>query len=99
MSVLWSRVLLLFGPRRVLASSTRTLDAHDQERLDLYNIVARTLSMVDNVRGAGFQARYLRLALRSGDTKHQGIALALEGAYQANPGAKRRRKALSLVST
>jgi hypothetical protein len=64
---------------------TEITDA-DILRLDVLQIAAKGLSVVDSIRGADFQTRQLLLALKSGSRTHIAHALCLEGSYQATQG-------------
>ena len=90
LSLLWHRARLrLRGLRWTPRDSTR-ISARDLERLEIHRAVALGLSFVDNIRGAGFQARGLRLALRLGERTHVARAILLEAGYRATQGAKFR---------
>ena len=55
-------------------------------RLDVYRAVGHGLAMVDTVRGADFNARYLRLALRTGEPLHLSRALGIEAMFLGSQG-------------
>jgi len=57
-------------------------------RLDVYKAVSHGLSMVDNIRGADFNARYLRLALRTGEPVRLCRALGTEAIFLGSQGVK-----------
>jgi tetratricopeptide (TPR) repeat protein len=61
-------------------------------RLDVLQIAAKGLSVVDSIRGADYQTRELVLALRSGSRSHIAHAMALEAGYQATQGNFKRAR-------
>jgi len=56
---------------------------NDLMRADILGSLAAALGMIDTIRGADAQTRYLLLALKLGDTVRVARALALEAGYQA----------------
>jgi hypothetical protein len=90
-------VLHLFG----LGFEERTVQqvsARDLTRIDVLWSVGATLGLVDHVRGADFQARGLRYALRAGERSRVARALALEAAFSGStehPPGKRARQLLA----
>jgi serine/threonine protein kinase len=72
------------------------------EQLTLIDIcwsVAMSLSIVDTVRAADFQARNLVLALRAGEPYRVARALAWEVAHLANYGGSTRHRTARLLET
>ncbi|NQT13450.1 MAG: AAA family ATPase, partial [Planctomycetes bacterium] len=65
----------------------------DLWKIDICWSAALGLSMVDTVTAAGFQARHLLLALRSGEPYRIARALALEAVQVAIAGGRARRRA------
>jgi hypothetical protein len=64
-------------------------------RLDVLKAVAHGLSMVDNIRGADFNSRFMLLALRTGEPLRLAGALGSEVVFLVSQGgraAKRGRK-------
>ncbi|HEY8142766.1 MAG TPA: protein kinase [Kofleriaceae bacterium] len=57
--------------------------------MDVCGSMAIALSTLDTARGAEYQARYLALALRHGETRRVAQALALEAGYLAGAGKYR----------
>jgi hypothetical protein len=66
-------------------------------RIDTCWSVGMGLGLIDMLRGAGFQARHLLLALRAGEASRVGRALALEVAYLSMAGGRNRRRTEQLV--
>jgi serine/threonine protein kinase/tetratricopeptide (TPR) repeat protein len=73
--------------------------AEDLLRVDACWAVSVGLSLVDNIRGADYQARHLLLALQAGEPNRVARALSVEIAYQAAAGSSTRERALELVRT
>jgi hypothetical protein len=75
----------------------RQVDAAELRRLEICRSAAVGLSMVDPLRGAYFQTRYLLLALRTGEPQHLVQALAMEGAHASIGGSFSRRRTNELL--
>jgi hypothetical protein len=73
------------------------VDAGELRRLEICRSAAVGLSMVDPLRGAYFQTRYLLLALRAGEPQHLVQALAMEGAHASIGGCFSRRRTDELL--
>jgi hypothetical protein len=86
--------LLLFRARvRIRGLQPRVSSKTDRtERMDALWTAAQGLAMVDSLRAALFHARYLLLALDSGDLSRAAKALAIEAGYHAMYGAKGRAR-------
>jgi hypothetical protein len=59
-------------------------------RMEVLQIAAKGLSVVDSIRGGDFQTRVLLLALRSGSRSHIAQAMTLEATYQATQSRFKR---------
>ncbi len=90
LSLLWQRLRLRLRGLAWKARDASRIAPRDLERLELHRAVALGLSFVDNIRGAGFQARGLLLALKLGEESHVARAILLEAGYRATQGAKLR---------
>ncbi len=91
LSLLWRRFVLRL---RGLKYTERTVDQLARDRLvriDTCFGIALGLGMVDPIRGADFQTRYLLLALAAGEPLRIAKGFALEAAYRAAEGGKARR--------
>jgi hypothetical protein len=75
------------------------IPADELMRIDACWAVAVGLSLVDNIRGADFQARHLLLALQAGEPYRVARALAVEVAYSASGGAENQARTDELVRT
>jgi serine/threonine protein kinase len=75
----------------------RQVDVGELRRLEICRAAAVGLSMVDPLRGAYFQTRYLLLALRTGEPQHLVQALAMEGAHASVGGCFSRRRTNELL--
>ncbi len=65
-------------------------------RIDACFGLARGLGVIDTVRGATFQVKYILLALAAGEPVRIAMALALEIAYTATAGETARARVLAL---
>jgi tetratricopeptide (TPR) repeat protein len=65
---------------------------HELVRIDTCWSVAMALGIVDNIRGADFQGRHLRLALDAGEPYRVARALAMEVGYSSVSGGRRARE-------
>lgn len=97
-SLLWHRARLRVRGLRWKPRDPSRIPPRDLERLDLHRSVALGLSFVDNIRGAGFQARGLLLALRLGERTHVARAILLEAGYRATQGASQRARLEPLLA-
>jgi hypothetical protein len=61
-------------------------------KIDVCWSVTAGLAIIDTIRGNGFQARHLLLALRAGEPYRVARALASEVAYSATGGGKNRKR-------
>ncbi len=65
--------------------------------LDVYQSTSLGLVLVDNVRGADFQARAVRLAMQSGDPRRCIRSLVFEAIYRAQESDAGRQRAVELL--
>jgi serine/threonine protein kinase len=94
LSVLWGRAKLRlrgldWKERRETEIAPETL-----LRLDVLKAASHSLAMVDTVRGADFNARWLLLALRIGERSRCALALATESVHQSSQGSIARAREL-----
>jgi len=97
LSVLWGRTKLRvrgldWKERRETEIAPETL-----LRLDVLKAASHSLAMVDTIRGADFNARWLSLALRVGERSRLVVALATESVHQASFGGPGIARAMKLV--
>jgi tRNA A-37 threonylcarbamoyl transferase component Bud32/tetratricopeptide (TPR) repeat protein len=85
-SLLWQRLLLRLRGLRFRRRDARTIPQKELTRIDICWAGGLGLSVVDPVRGAEFQARNLRLALRAGEPGRVARGLALEAGHVASAG-------------
>ncbi len=96
-SLLWNRFRLSLRGLDWVERPTESIDPEVLLRLDVMQRVGFTLGLVDNVRGAVFQARALRVALEAGDARRLGLCLVVEALYRASQGAKGRQQGRALL--
>lgn len=91
-SMLRHRMLLRMRGFRFKERHRSEISDAEVLRLDVLQIAAKGLSVVDSIRGADFQTRELLLALRSGSRSHIAQAMTLEAMYQAAQGSLGRAR-------
>jgi serine/threonine protein kinase len=96
-SLLWNRAALRLSGLRFTERDASEIPARELTRLEVYKAVSIGMGMVDAIRGADFQARGLRLALRTGERRQLGRAIALEAIYQASQGGAHLPRARALA--
>ena len=98
-SIVWNRLKLRirgmgWKERRASQVAPETL-----LRLDVLKAASHGLAMVDNIRAADFNTRWLLLALKVGERTRCTFALATEIIYQASQGAKGTARARVLLDS
>ncbi len=89
-SMLWQRLRQRVRGYRWKPRDESEVSPRDVARLDLYNAIGAGLSLVDNIRGADFQCRALRLALDLGEPMRIARALSIEGVFLASQHVTKR---------
>lgn len=97
-SLLYQRAVLWFRGLRYRERPAAEISAEEITRLDTCSAVALGLSMIDPLRGADFQTRYLLLAFRAGEPSRVARALAYEAGYAAAAGMRAKAKASRLLA-
>lgn len=90
LSLLFRRVLLRVRGLRFRERGADQLPRDRLVRIDTCFSLGLGLGMVDPIRGADFQTRYLLLALAAGEPLRIAKGLALEAGYRAADGARAR---------
>ena len=96
--LLWSRARIRLGGLRWRERDAGAIPPRELVRLDAFKAVAVCLGPIDLIRGAEFQARLLRAALRTGERRQVGRALALEAIYLATAGHRHEARALRVLA-
>jgi serine/threonine protein kinase len=96
-SLAWQLLRLRWRGLGFRRRDVHQVDAGELRRLEICRAAAVGLSMVDPLRGAYFQTRYLLLALRTGEPQHLVQALAMEGAHASVGGCFSRRRTNELL--
>jgi hypothetical protein len=96
-SVLWGRAKLRmrglgWTDRRETEIAPETL-----VRLDVLQAASHSLALVDTIRAADFNARWLLYALRVGEPSRVAVALATESVYQSSQGPRGFGRARHLI--
>ena len=94
--VLWNRAWLRARGTRSVQRLESQVPVETLRRLDVLRAVAHGLAMIDNIRGADFNGRYLLLALRTGEVRRLVGALATEVVFLASQGGRAGRQARRL---
>jgi hypothetical protein len=90
-SLLWRRAMVRLTGLRFRERAGDQLEEEQLARADLFHSVGAGLVMLDNIRGADFQARGLLSARRSGDPFRFCRALTIEGGYASTVGGQQKR--------
>ena len=86
-TLLWRRSRIWMRGLGFAERDASQLSQAELTRIDICWSAANGLAMVDVIRGAGFQAQHLLLALDAGEPYRVARAIAMEGAYLATEGA------------
>jgi hypothetical protein len=97
-AILVGRVIVRARGLRHSPRSERDIPTEELARVDASWTIARSLLMVDFVRGADFQNRHLLLALEAGEPSRILRALALEASFAVTPGAGNERRSARLLT-
>lgn len=89
-SLLRHRMLLRLRGLRFKERHRSEISDAQALRMEVLQIAAKGLSVVDAIRGGDFQTRVLLLALRSGSRAHIAQAMTLEATYQATQSRFKR---------
>jgi hypothetical protein len=84
--LLWQRAMLRLRGDRFTSRDESRVSPLDLTRIDLCWSAVAGLSMLEPLRGALFQARGLRLALRAGEPFRIARGLAMEAAHESAAG-------------
>ncbi len=93
-SVLWARLKLRLRGLRWKERRASQIDPETLLRLDVLKAASHSLALVDNVRAADFNARWLLLALEVGESTRCAFALLTETVYQSSQGGVSRARML-----
>jgi serine/threonine protein kinase/tetratricopeptide (TPR) repeat protein len=94
--VLWNRLRLRVRGTQWVTRLESQVPAETLRRLDVLGAVAHGLAMIDNIRGADFNGRFLLLALRIGEPRRLLGALASEVVFLAREGGRSAARARRL---
>ena len=96
--VVWNRARLRLRGMRHTRRREGQIPAETLQRLDVLKAVAHGLAMVDNIRGADFNGRFLLQALRAGEPRRLAGAFGTEGVFLASQGGGAGRRARRLFT-
>ncbi|MBK9031233.1 MAG: protein kinase [Myxococcales bacterium] len=96
--VLWHRARLRLRGTRHARLLESQVPIETLRRLDVLRAVAHGLAMIDNIRGADFNGRYLLLALKTGEVRRLVGALATEVVFLASQAGAAGRQARRLYA-
>ncbi|MEM9494139.1 MAG: ATP-binding protein, partial [Myxococcota bacterium] len=97
-SLLSRRATLRVRGYRFKERDASQLSPEDLTRIDVCWSAATSLSMIDAIHGADFQARHLSLALRAGEPYRAARALAMEAMESATGGTPALPRTLQYVT-
>jgi serine/threonine protein kinase len=96
-SLVQQRVALRLRGLRFRVRDGSQVSAEDLTRIDICRSLGFALAAVDNIVGAGFNARGLRLALQAGELQRIVILLSVEATFLAAPGGRKAKRAMKLA--
>jgi hypothetical protein len=97
-SVAWGRARLKLRGLGWTPKHESQIAPEALRRLDVLRVVSHGLAMVDNIRGADFNTRWLLAALRTGEPERVAMALGTEAAFLGSQGGKAVDRAAALVA-
>jgi hypothetical protein len=97
LSLFLRRVQIRLRGLRFVERQETGIPGQELLRIDACWAVGVGMAVLDQVRGADFQARHLVLALRAGEPYRIARALAMEGAYVAMGGNRSRKRARGVL--
>jgi len=98
-SVLWGRTKLRLRGLKWKERRETEIAPETLLRLDVLRAASHSLAMVDTIRGADFNARWLSLALGVGERSRVTVAIATESILQASYDKRSVARAMKLVET
>jgi hypothetical protein len=99
MSVVWSRAKLRLRGLKWKDRRETEIAPETLLRLDVLKAASHSLGLVDNIRGADFNARFTLLALRVGERTRCVTALATEAVFLSSQGGRGVIRARELIDT
>jgi hypothetical protein len=93
-SVLWGRLKLRLRGLDWKERRETEIPPETLVRLDVLKAASHSLALVDTIRAADFNARWLMAALRIGERSRCAVALASESIHQSSQGSEARARAL-----
>jgi hypothetical protein len=96
--VLWHRARLRLRGTDAAPRLESQVPVETLRRLDVLRAVAHGLAMIDNIRGADFNGRYLLLALKTGEPRRLVGALATEIVFLASQAGRAGLQARRLMT-
>jgi hypothetical protein len=96
-SVLWGRAKLRLRGLKWKDRRETEIAPETLVRLDVLQAASHSLALVDTIRAADFNARWLLYALRVGEPARVAVALATESVYQSSQGPRGVARARELI--
>ena len=97
-SIAVSRAALWLRGLKYTERAESELPRRNVARLDVYWALTAGLSLWNPIIGAAYQLKHLRLALREGEPRRIGLALATEAGYRCLSGERAYAEARSLLN-
>jgi hypothetical protein len=98
-SVVWTRAKLRMRGLRWKERRESQIAPETLLRLDVLKAASQSLALVDNIRAAAFNARWLLLALQVGENIRTALAVLTETVYQSSQGGGGAVRARALLDT
>ncbi|HEY5951599.1 MAG TPA: protein kinase [Kofleriaceae bacterium] len=98
-SVLWVRARLRLRGLRWIERRETEIAPETLLKLDVLQAASHSLALVDTIRAADFNARWLLFALRIGERSRCAVALATESVYQSSQGQRGQARSRQLNET
>jgi hypothetical protein len=98
-SLVWARIKLRLRRLEWTERRASQIAPETLVRLDVFKVASHSLALVDNIRAADFNARWLLQALRVGESTRCALALSTEVMFQGSQGGQGIKRARAILDT